>query len=64
MRDKKSEALSGKNNKRMNNTDTRNSEITFPLVDAQKINPVAGTSTPSIEDVIQAKEWVDNGSHL
>lgn len=64
MHDQKSKALSGKNNKRINNTDTRNSEITFPLVDAQKVNPAAGTSTPSIEDVIHAKDWIDNGSRL
>ncbi len=64
MQDNKSKALSGKNNKRLNNTDTRNSEITFPLVDAQEINQAAGTSSPSIEDVIHAKEWVDNGSRL
>lgn len=64
MQDNKSKALSGKNNKRLNNTDTRNSEITFPLADAQEINQAAGTSSPSIEDVIHAKEWVDNGSRL
>lgn len=64
MHDQKNKALSGKNNKRINNTDTRNSEITFPLVDAQEVNPAAGTSTPSIEDVIHAKDWVDNGSRL
>lgn len=64
MKDNKSKALSGKDNKRLNNMDTRNSGITFPLTDAKAFNKVEGTSIPPIEDVIHAKEWVDNGSRL
>ena len=64
MEDKKSKALSGENNIRMNNVDTRNSEITFPLADVETTNEITGTTIPSKEDVIHAKEWVDNGSRL
>lgn len=60
----KSKALSGKDNTRLNRMDIRNSEITFPLVDAKEVNKAAGVSIPPIEDVIHAKEWVDNGSRL
>lgn len=64
MKDQKSKALSGKDNQRLTQMDTRNSEITFPLVDSKTINKAAGTSIPPIEDVIHAKEWVDDGSLL
>ena len=64
MEDKKSKALSGENNIRLNNVDTRNSEITFPLADVETTNEITGTTIPSKEDVIHAKEWVDNGSRL
>lgn len=64
MKDHKSEALSGRNNKRLNRIDTRNSEITFPLADTEEMNKAKGVSIPAIEDVIHAKEWVDDGSKL
>lgn len=64
MKDHKSKALSGTNNKRLSCIDTRNSEITFPLADTDKMNSAKGVSIPAIEDVIHAKEWVDDGSEL
>lgn len=64
MKDHKSEALSGKHNERLNRIDTRNSEITFPLADSKEINKATGVSIPAIEDVVHAKEWVDDGSKL
>ncbi len=64
MENSKSKALSGEKNKRINNRDTRNSEITFPLADVKMTNQITGATMPSEEDVIHAKEWVDNGSRL
>lgn len=60
----KEAALTGSNNKRLNKRDFCNNQNTFPLVDEQHIAPNAKLTTPPQEDVIHAKEWVDNGSKL
>lgn len=57
-------ALTGSNNKRLNNMDLRNNQNTFPLTDVKCVTKNAKLSIPPEEDVIHAKEWVDNGSRL
>lgn len=59
----KYEALTGNQNKRLNNVDLLNNSYTAPLTDIKEVG-VAGTTTPPEEDVIHAKEWVDEGSLL
>lgn len=57
-------ALTGTNNKRLSQMDLRNNQNTFPLADEQCVTQNTKVTTPSKEDVIHAKEWVDNGSRL
>lgn len=64
MKDNKCEALTGSDNKRINNVDVRNNQCTFPLVDVQTVIQNANLTIPPEEDVIHAKEWVDDGSRL
>lgn len=59
----KNQALTGNQNKRLNNVDFLNNSYTAPLTDVDKVS-VAGTTIPPEEDVIHAKEWVDEGSLL
>lgn len=64
MSDNKKNALTGENNKRLSNMDVRNSQQTFPLTDVSTIMDHTNLTFPPQEDVIHAKEWVDNGSRL
>ena len=64
MEEKKSTALNGMSNKRLNNCDLRNNEIVDPLTDAACRKKNSGITCPPEEDVIHAKEWVDDGSLL
>lgn len=64
MIENKNVALTGASNKRLNNTDLRNNQNTFPLVDTKKITKEARLTLPPEEDVMYAKEWVDDGSLL
>lgn len=64
MSEQKSKALKGSNNKRLNNMDVRNNEITLPLVDVKQVLRNSNLTIPSEEDVFHAKEWVDDGSRL
>lgn len=64
MSDKKSSALTGACNLRLNNMDCRNNQYTFPLADVACIKGDDKLTIPSAEDVIHAKEWVDDGSEL
>lgn len=57
-------ALNGKNNSRIERTDVKNQSTTFPLTDTDRIDKADHTTRPSEEDVIHAKEWVDDGSLL
>lgn len=57
-------ALDGKNNSRIERTDAKNQSTTFPLADTGKIHKTDHMTRPSEEDVIHAKEWVDDGSLL
>ena len=60
----KSNALKGQNNKRLNNVDEIHNEATAAWSDNYEVAPKTHVSTPSTDAVINAKEWVDNGSKL
>lgn len=64
MKENKNQALTGSHNKRMNNVDLRNNQYTFPLTDVQGTMEYANLTIPPEEDVVHAKEWVDDGSLL
>ena len=58
------ESLSGKNNIRLKETTPVTNEYTAAWADVDNIIPESQVTQPSLEDVINAKEWVDNGSKL
>ena len=60
----KAQPLNGKYNIRLKETTPVNSEYTAAWADVDNIMPESQVTQPSIEDVINAKEWVDNGSKL
>lgn len=60
----KAQPLNGKNNIRLKETTPVNSEYTAAWADVENIIPESQVTQPSLEDVINAKEWVDNGSKL
>ena len=64
MNGNKCSALTGACNKRLNNVDQRNSQSTFPLADVGSTKANSKLTIPSKEDVVHAKEWVDDGSEL
>lgn len=64
MQSKKAMPLSGENNKRLNKYRPTNRAYTAAWSETDKLQPESKVSTPSLENVIDAKEWVDNGSRL
>lgn len=64
MMENKGTALTGENNKRLNNMDLRNNQCTFPLTDVKSVCKPSNLTIPPEEDVMHAKEWVDDGSRL
>lgn len=54
----------GKNNKRLKTTKPTNCECTAAWQEQDSNYNVDNVSKPSIERVIDAKDWVDNGSKL
>ena len=60
----KDDQLSGKNNKRLEEATPVNSEYTAAWANVENIIPESQVTQPSLEDVINAKEWVDDGSKL
>ena len=64
MIENKNVALTGASNKRLNNKDLRNNQNTFPLVDTKTVTRESRLTVPPEEDVMHAKEWVDDGSLL
>ena len=60
----KAQPLNGENNIRLKETTPVNSEYTAAWADVENIIPESQVTQPSLEDVINAKEWVDNGSKL
>ena len=62
--DIKKDQLSGKNNKRLKETTPMKSEYTAAWANIEGMLPESNVPQPALEDVINAKEWVDNGSKL
>ncbi|MGL5752887.1 MAG: CDIF630_02480 family spore surface protein [Paraclostridium sp.] len=62
--DRKSKALSGEGNKRLKKYRPTNSEQNAAWAEIDKLKPDSKVSTPSLQSVIDAKEWVDEGSRL
>lgn len=64
LQSKKAVPLSGENNKRLKAHRPTNNASTAAWADIEKLQPESKVSTPSLENVVNAKEWVDNGSRL
>lgn len=62
--DHKEKALTGKDNKRSTTGRSTNDEYTAAWQDSESKYSKDLVNKPSIENVINAKEWVDNGSKL
>lgn len=60
----KNNQLCGKNNKRINCCNPTNNEGTAAWANEDKKMEPSQVSIPSLENVLSAKEWVDNGSKL
>ena len=54
----------GKNNKRLHTGNPTNCECTAAWQNSEETYKVDNVNKPSIECVVDAKEWVDNGSKL
>ncbi len=61
---KGNENFQGKNNKRLHKSDPTNNEGTAAWQNGASHYKVDNVNKPSLERVIDAKEWVDNGSKL
>lgn len=61
---KKQENSHGKNNKRLNTCNPTNNEGTAAWQNSDENYQVDLVNKPSIDRVIDAKDWVDNGSKL
>lgn len=60
----KKDNLHNRNNKRLNNCDPTNNEGTAAWQNPGAPYNVDMVNKPSIESVVEAKEWVDDGSKL
>ncbi len=61
---KKTKPLNGENNARLKKYRPTNSQYTAAWADIDKLQADSKVTIPPIEDVVHAKEWVDNGSRL
>jgi len=61
---KKNDQLQGRNNKRLTSCEPTNSEGTAAWAHEKSKKKSSEVSIPSIENVIEAKKWVDNDSKL
>ncbi|WP_334292573.1 DUF3787 domain-containing protein [Romboutsia lituseburensis] len=64
LQSKKAKALSGANNKRLTKHRPTNNAQTAAWADIDKLKPESKVSIPSLSNVEEAKEWVDDGSRL
>lgn len=64
MKNQKEHALSGKGNKRLNNTEAVQSEGTAAWANASKVISNTHVTVPSEMNTVNAKDWVDDGSKL
>ncbi len=60
----KKDNFQGKNNKRLNTQRPTNSEGLAAWQNSESNYDVDQVNIPSIDNVIDAKDWVDNGSKL
>ena len=60
----KKDNFQGKNNKRLHTENPTNSEGTAAWQNSETNYKVDQVNKPSLERVIDAKDWVDNGSKL
>lgn len=60
----KTGCLQGKNNKRLDATSATNCECTAAWQNKEKEYKVDKVNKPSLDNVVEAKDWVDNGSKL
>jgi hypothetical protein len=60
----KKDSLQGRDNKRLFTKNPTNSEGTAAWQNKEAEYKVDEVNQPSLESVIDAKEWVDNGSKL
>ena len=64
MQSKKAQPLSGEHNKRLKKYRPTNTQVTAAWADIDKLQPESKVSIPSLNNVEEAKDWVDNGSRL
>ena len=64
MREKIAEAVNGENNKRLWSDAPIKNEGTAAWADADRLMKETQDNVPSERNVINGKEWVDNGSRL
>lgn len=60
----KTKALSGSNNEKLKKYRPTNNESTAAWADVDKLKPHSKVTVPSLDNVEEAKDWVDNGSRL
>lgn len=58
------ECLQGKNNKRLKSCEPTNCECTAAWQNQDRHFKVDNVNKPSLNSIIDAKDWVDNGSRL
>lgn len=61
---RKHESFLGKKNKRKDTTNPTNNEGTAAWQNSDDVYKVDHVNKPSIDRVVDAKDWVDNGSKL
>ena len=65
MQNKKAQPLNGEHNKRLKAHRPTNNEGTAAWANIDKLRPdKSKVSIPSLSNVQEAKDWVDNGSRL
>ncbi|MGL5331044.1 MAG: CDIF630_02480 family spore surface protein [Peptostreptococcaceae bacterium] len=64
LKNNKSKALSGANNNRLTKHRPTNNAQNAAWADVDKLKPESKVSIPSLSNVEEAKDWVDNGSRL
>lgn len=64
MQSKKAKALTGANNKRLKKHTPTNNAENAAWTDIDKLKAESKVSIPSLSNVKEAKDWVDNGSRL
>lgn len=64
MQSKKAQPLSGKDNRKLKNQTPTNNAHSAAWADIDSLAPESKVSTPSFDSVLEAKDWVDNGSKL